>query len=100
MKRVSICSLMLCLVYFQARAQNRPYHDNYYAPFHHTIKDSSDRTVMKFGYYIIAGTGIGQGNGLPVISSHYSLAFAYKSWLLSYTSEGQIDPGYFFPEKS
>ncbi|MHB8258982.1 MAG: hypothetical protein ACYDCN_03035 [Bacteroidia bacterium] len=62
--------------------------DNYYAPWHRTINDTSKWNVSKFGHYFSVGFGIESVNGIAGSSIIASYSLAYKSHLFSLIGNG------------
>ena len=62
--------------------------DNYYAPFHSKIKDTTHITVSKFGHYISFGIGSASDNNIGGEYVRVSYSLAYKSHVLSLTHLG------------
>ena len=59
--------------------------ENFYAPWHRTINDTSKWNVSKFGHYLSVGEGVGNVNGLAGGSLMLSYSLAYKSHLFTLT---------------
>ncbi|HEX7412666.1 MAG TPA: tetratricopeptide repeat protein [Bacteroidia bacterium] len=67
--------------------------DNYYAPWHQTIKDSTHQTISDIGGYISAGIGGGSAYGISGVSALLSASLAAKSLLITLTWCGASVPG-------
>ena len=57
--------------------------ENYYAPWHETIRDTSCKTVLNYGHYLSIGFGGGNNYSIAGISFLASYSLAYKSHLFS-----------------
>ena len=60
--------------------------ENYYAPFHETIKDTVYTTISRIGIYLSAGVGLSNDYGIVGAAVPLNCSFAYKSHLFTITS--------------